>query len=301
MASLKNCVFALGFFDALHIGHMYVLERAKKIADKFNTTVKVLTFGDDFLQKIYKDSEEIYLLDERRFLLKKFGISDVVVLPTDDTFLNSSPKEFLDYLRSLNPLAIVAGSDYSFGKNASGKIQDIIDYFTPFGVTIQICDIVKEKGVKVSSTNIRTLLMNGDISNANRFLSCPFFYSGVVKQGLQNGHKFGFPTVNIDIPKNKVSIKSGVYVTLLEINGNMYPAVTNVGSHPTFDFYGTNIETHALKAIEDEYGESIRVYFIKFIRDIKKFSNGEELSQQIEKDKEFAEKVIKDDKIWRGW
>ena len=145
-----------------------------------------------------------------------------------------------------------------------------------------------DNGEKISSSKIRSLLLDGDIELANKYLGQPYFIDGEVVHGMKRGRNIGFATANLTYPSDKLKIKSGVYYTKVFINGVWLKAVTNVGDRPTFDEKDYNIESHILFYKDDLYGKKITISFLQRIRDIQKFTAKEELAERISLDVEFA-------------
>ena len=286
-------VIALGFFDSIHIGHRLLIERGKELAEKKEADFALATFGDSFLSALGRREEEIFLLDERKEILTGLGVNDVIILPSDRIFLSSGKTEFLEYLSSLNPCALICGRDYRFGNKAEGSARDLEIFFGEKGVEVQVLDLLCVNGYKVSSRDIRTHLKNGDAEAAAKLLGQRFFYEGIVKKGRKDGQKMGFPTVNLDIAPEKIKIKSGVYVSVTVADGEEYLSVTNVGTHPTFNDGSFNSETYIIGNPGELYGKKIRVEFICYIREIRKFNDKNELADRIRQDVEYAKEVIK--------
>ena len=155
------------------------------------------------------------------------------------------------------------------------------------GVKVEILPLFEMNGEKVSSTRIRALLNDHQIKEANELLGYDFFYQGRVIHGKENGRKISFPTANIDLENKKFRLSNGVYKTRTILNGTSYPSMTNIGNHPTIDpLRSAIIETHIFSLDDDLYGNDIKVEFLSFIREQKKFSSLLELKEQLNKDKE---------------
>lgn len=284
-------VIALGFFDSIHIGHRLLIERGRGIAEKANAEFALATFGDDFLTALGRKEEEIFLLNERKEILEGLGVKEIIILPTDKNFLSCGKTDFLKYLSSFNPCAFICGKDYRFADKAEGTAQDLKEYFSPEGIETEILDLLCVNGEKVSSRDIRRYLNEGKSEEAAKFLGQRFFYEGTVKPGRKDGQKMGFPTVNIDIAPEKIKIKSGVYVTVTVAEGKRYLSVTNVGTHPTFNDGVFNVETYVIGTPGELYGRKIKVEFCRYIREIQKFNDKNELAERIRRDVEIAKEV----------
>lgn len=288
-------ILVLGFFDSLHKGHRFLFEQAKRFVGD-EKEIYITTFDDGFLHAVGRNDDEIYLLAERKEILKKIGRFNIIVFPSQNEFILKTKEQFCSFLLKLNPTHIIMGSDYRFGKNAEGDTEFLRDFFNNKGVNVVICDFLTDHGEKISTRTIKKLLLGGDIVKANELLVDPFFYEGNVVKGRQDGRKMGIPTLNISIPFGKIKIKSGVYVTRTEIGDKKFLSVTNVGIHPTFGDFSFNVETHLIvnEEITIQYDEKIRVYFYQFIREIVNFRTKDDLIKQIENDKKFAKEVLHD-------
>ena len=278
-------VLALGFFDCIHIGHRFLLENGKLVAEKRGDPFVVTTFDDNFLALVQRPIEEIFLLSERKGILRDLGIDNVLVFPTDRSFFQMEKEDFCRYIEKIDISAIICGTDYRYARNAEGDIEFLREYFLPKGIEVIACDLVRENGEKVSTKTIKETLKRGEIEQANALLTCPFYYEGMVREGRKDGGKMGIPTLNIDVPNGKIKVKSGVYVTKTVIDGTSFLSVTNVGQHPTFCDEKFNIETHIIgKDVGDVYGKKVRIFFGKYIREIISFPDKTKLIEQITKD-----------------
>lgn len=282
----KNAVVALGYFDGAHKGHSAVFFSAKAQAERLSAIPVVFTFDGNLRGKLSGD-KCIFTASERADILKDKGFGEILFAPLSDSFLSLSPAEFLDFLNSkYRVLAYVCGEDYSFGKNGEGDVRTLTDYAESHGQKITVCPPVLFNGEKVSATLIKKFLSRGDVSDANELLSFDYFITGVVKPDRKIGRTLGFPTVNIDVDKEKSELKNGVYSGYAFIGGVKYAAVINYGNRPTYNLADKLVEAHLIGFSGCIYGEKIRIYFTRFLRDIKKFDGAEELKNQLKKDVE---------------
>ncbi|MBR1747533.1 MAG: riboflavin biosynthesis protein RibF [Clostridia bacterium] len=289
--SRQGSVLVLGYFAAVHIGHRYLIERAKHISAEIGSSVTVVTFDDGIYAALGRDFREIYVLRERMSILRELGVS-VDVLPVDRAFLSQSPEQFLSVLSEKKPIAIVVGQDYRFGKGAVGDAALLKSYFEKTGVEVEVCDLLSVGGKKISSTLIGELLASGDIHAANAILGSPFFISGTVVKGFENGKKLQFPTANLSFDMDKFIPRSGVYASYAYVDGVRYKSMTNIGSHPTFGYYEVNAETNIFDLSEDLYGRFLKVELIDYLRPVLTFSDPASLSNQLYLDKKKALEVL---------
>lgn len=285
MVTMKNNVLALGFFDSVHIGHRFLINTALSYAKKNNSKLIVVTFDDNFLSQLRRDAKEIYLFEEKKEILLSLGVDKVISLPANKECLSLSKDQFLDYLYdAFCPKAVFFGSDYHFGKNAEGDKDCINKYFVSKAIEAITVDLLEIDSKKVASSDIRNLLMLGNIKEANKFLGEPYFISGIVEHGFAVGKKLNFPTANISFNEKKLVPKNGVYAVKAVFDGKSYLGLTNIGGRPTFNNETVKAETYVLDFDGDLYGKTIKIYLLEFIRDIIKFDSENELKAQITKD-----------------
>ncbi|MBE5743371.1 MAG: riboflavin biosynthesis protein RibF [Clostridiales bacterium] len=278
--SSNNLILALGYFDALHKGHTAVLEKTVQTAKGLSLTPAVLIFRGG------KSKTDLFTLEERIKKIETIGVELVIVKSLDSEFMGKTKQEFLYELSSLYKLEkVVSGSDFTFGKNASGNVQTLNDFF---GIDRVITlNLVGDGNNKISTSEIKKMLSKGDIKLANESLGSPYFISETVVKGKELGQKLGFPTANIILTDDKFKILPAVYKTKVVIEGREYFAITNFGSQPTVSGDNLVVETHILGFNGNLYGKELTVYFLDKIRDIKKFNSIDELKAQLELDKEY--------------
>lgn len=285
----QTLAIGLGFFDCLHIGHIKLIGECKRLANKYKCNSAVFTFANNPFEVLDKNTKQILNFDERLFKLNELRVDYCLRASFDKEFSSLEPLEFLQGLvegKQVN--AIVVGEDYTFGKYGKGNVALLEEWCKKHNIELSIVEFEKDKGIKISSTTIRQLLIDGDLQKANIYLGEPYFVIGEVSMGRKEGKNIGFATANLVCEPSKLKIKAGVYYTRVLVDGVWYKAVTNVGEHPTFDDYNFNIESHILYYSNQLYGKKIVVRFLKYIRDIKKFSSKEELAKQISEDIKFA-------------
>jgi riboflavin kinase/FMN adenylyltransferase len=287
---------ALGSFDGLHKGHMKLVKEAKKMAKENNGKSMVFTFKDHPLNVINKEIAPKILLDNpsKAKILEKNGVDIVNFIDFDKECMELSPEDFIKkMLYYYNADGFVVGFNYRFGYKNLGDIELLNKMSQEFNFNLNVVSPVKYLNEVISSSKIRHILIDdGNVDKAKKMLGRNYFLKGNVVRGKQLGRKLGFPTVNLNYNTKYVLPRGGVYYTLIEYKNKLYKGITNVGYNPTVEDKKLNIETHILDFHEDIYGEDIIIYFSKRIRDEKKFSSLEELKQQLEKDKIFAERQI---------
>jgi riboflavin kinase/FMN adenylyltransferase len=284
----KEYVLALGYFDCVHIGHRQIIKETLAIArSKADSYPAVLTFDDKFLQAVGRDEKMIYTLEERTIVLNSLGIFDLLVLSSSKNIIQREPVSFLEYLFYKYKIsAVVCGSDYKFGKNRKGDVQLLQIFCKQHNVNFKIMETILHNDQKVSSSDIRKLLVEGAIPKANILLSLPYFISGKVVHGNEIGRLIGFPTANICTPKEKLLPAFGVYSGYVIIDKKRFLVAINIGEKPTFSIMhqAPTVEAHILSFSRDIYDCFLVIYIVKKIRDIIKFESVQELTQQLKTD-----------------
>lgn len=314
----ESTIVLLGYFDGMHIGHQKLLQKAREVAMQNAYKIAIMTFLGN------KEKEVIYTYKERLYSFEKLGIDYCIVANFDTAFKNQTGREFIEHLTKICPLkAVVCGSDFTFGKGAVEGIEDLKKICFHFKLqtyiekvytnvddlqtssTASILPHIKsrenlplksdekysglenissQEKEKVSTTTIKKLLQEGAIQQVEQLLGSPYFILGEVVLGNQIGRTIDFPTANIKLDSHKVILKNGVYAVQVCYAGKQYKGIANLGRKPTVDGNQQLLEVHIFDFEKEIYGQEIVVYFLKFIREIKKFNGLQELKNQIKKD-----------------
>ena len=291
--SMKERAIAFGFFDGVHIGHSALLEKTKTRASEIGATPAVLSF-DVHPDKLVFNSD-IQLIGDAKsreeIIHRCFGIDDVIFIHFNTHVMNMPWEQFADnILNELHVKWIVVGHDFTFGQKGEGTAEKLKEYCEARGVGCDIIPAVKLDGQIVSSTIIRKMISEGDMESAAKYLGHPHCLSDFVHSGYHIGRTINAPTINMFFPPEVIVPKHGVYATKVVLpDGEEYPSVTNIGIRPTFsDDEKVSVESHLLDYNGDLYGKPVRVDFYKFLREEVKFSDFDELSEQIRTDAETA-------------
>ena len=279
-------VVAFGFFDAIHIGHQAVIEKAIELAEQYGVPSSVFTFENNIYPLIGIDKEPIYSFSERLHFIEKTGVKNVFYMNADEDFLSMSPDRFLDYLSEhLSIVGISCGSDYTFGKDGLGTPLDLIDRFggifsvLPKWMTEVPPDSFSEV---ISSEAVKHHLSKGNLGAVRAHLNRHFSIIRPVLEGRKDGSRIGFPTINQSL--GTLPLKRGVYFTNVVLRGARFPSLTNVGAHPTFGDRGENLETFILDFYGDLYDRVVEVEFLDYHREIKRFDSEASLIKAIDED-----------------
>lgn len=280
--SKTKTVLALGNFDGVHLGHIHLLNEAKKCAKKNGYSFGVYTFSDS--PKLRNASHSLLTdLQTRLSYIDCKAEPDFVYLEKFDDVRDFSPFEFVEYIISkFNAEVCFCGENFSFGAGASGNCNDLVSLMKTCGRSAVAVPVLEYDGEAVSSTRIRKLLKEGRAEEAEKLLQKPYCFSSKVVHGAHLGHKLGFPTINQIIPSELVAPKYGVYATVAIIDGKEYCGVTNFGIKPTVSSDNTPVaETYVIDYDGDAYGKYVTLCFCKMLRGEKKFSSLDELKKNI--------------------
>lgn len=284
-----NTGVGLGNFDGLHIGHMALINTLIRECRLNGLNSIVYTFTkhpENILRK--KLITPLLLTEEKKIaLLNEISLDYLYFDTFNEEFSRLSPEEFvIDVL--INKLHIklaVVGYDYRFGYKGQGEIPLLKELGKKYGFRVVVIPAIKCDNKIISSTKIRECIINGELETSYELLGRNYSITAEVVSGRRVGNTIGFPTANIHPERFLVLPANGVYITKTLLDGQLYNSMTNVGYNPTFeDVKEKTVETHIIDFNEDIYGKKIEVFFLKKIRDEKKFESVECLKQQIAKD-----------------
>ena len=281
-------VVATGFFDGVHIGHRMVVETLVSEARKRGEESLVLTFWPHPRIVLAQDAMGLRLLNtpaEKMSLLKDLGVDRVVQLEFTREFSRMGTEQYLREIvkERFGGSAILLGYDNRIGHDSLTPAQTA-DIASSLGLDVIRAEKVSAVGIAVSSTKIRTALNAGDVETASSYLCYDYSLSGTVVHGKKLGRTIGFPPANMEVDEPlKLVPATGVYLSRVEIEGKSYSGMTNVGDA---------IETHIFDFDEDIYGHSIKVSFIRHVRNEMTFGSLQELKTQLHIDEDNCKKLL---------
>lgn len=292
----EKTIYALGFFDGVHLGHQALLQDCKALADREGCKAGVVTFighPDTLVSGV--TPRLINTPEDRKKLLLQFHMDAVVELPFDQSLMQMPWRSFLEMLQeNYGAVGFVCGADFRFGDRGQGTAAVLQQYCWDSGLPCQVVPEQRLDGTVISSTHIRALLEQGQMEAAVRFLGHPHILTATVVSGRQLGRTIGIPTANLEVPEGIVGLRHGVYACKAEVLGKTLLAVTNVGIRPTVGGDSVTVEPWLLDFEGDLYGQKMTLQFFAFLREEKKFSSLEELKAEIQKNalqtKELLEK-----------
>ncbi len=298
--SARRPVITIGVFDGVHMGHDKLLNRLKEIAKQENGESVVVTLWPHprlVLSNDIKNLKLLNTLEEKKILLEKRKIDHLVIIPFNKETSRMTACEFTDEIlaKKLNVHYLLVGHDHQFGKGREGDYNDLKACSSKYNFKLERLEAEKKEGIKISSTKIRNVLLEGKIQQANNYLGYEFFIKGKVVGGHRIGNRLGFPTANVEIQDSyKLIPKDGVYAVRAVIEGHYHNGMLNIGYRPTFNKYGSRktIETHLFDFEDDIYNKDIIIHFVQRIREERGFENVDKLVEQLEKDKKAAKRIF---------
>jgi len=292
----ERVVYALGFFDGVHLGHASLLTACRRMADELGCKAGVVTFESHPDALVHGTAPGLIntLHDRNKLLRERYNMDTVISLPFDRAMMNTPWQDFFRMLLETYLAAgLVCGEDFRFGRKGEGNSEKLMDACREAGIPGVVVPQMKLDDIPVSSTHIRHLLEMGRMRDAVRFLGHPYILSGSVVHGHQLGRRLGMPTANLMLPKELVVPMFGVYATAAVVDGVRYPAVTNIGTRPTVAGIGITVETWLLDYNGDLYGREITLEFYQFLRPEQKFTTLEAMQQEILRNAEEAREILK--------
>lgn len=287
MGGQEKAVITIGVFDGVHLGHQLLIKKTIELARQKEAKSLALTF-DPLPEEFFRKEEGIVLTlpEEKKEILRRLGINYTLILNFNDAVASLSKEEFCNKLLLLNPVAIVVGEDFRFGKNAEGSVEDLKRAFSK-KAEVYVEKLLTIDGVVVKSSFIRELLRRGKTLEAQKFLGRRYFVKGEVVLGKGIGKALLFPTANIEVNKRKLLPESGVYSGFVEVDGKKYAAGIFVSGAARSD--KKIIEAHLLEFDGDLYGKELVVEFHEKVSEVMEFNRLEDLQRKIASD---IEKVV---------
>jgi len=286
---LHQSYLAIGTFDGVHIGHQAIIKEMTAAAHQHSASAIVLTFHPHPAVVLGKRTGAFYLThpSEKAAYLAELGVDVVITLPFDRQVASLTAFEFISKVKQhLGLRELWAGHDFALGRNREGDLPRLESLGHEFDYRLHIVDKISSQGNPISSSRIRTLLGEGEVEPASQLLGRPYHVEGIVIPGDGRGHTIGIPTANLDIWKEKLLPKSGVYVCKAVHQGREFPAVTNIGFRPTFENTSpeARVEAHILDMDQDLYRQKLELNFYTRLRDEMRFPNVQALIDQIHHD-----------------
>lgn len=292
--SPRLAAVAIGNFDGVHAGHRRLLRRVVEASREKSWRPSILTFDPHPTMVVAPDRAPKLLntIEERLEMARREGIELAVVLPFDKKFASLAPEEFVSdvLVKGIRAGAVFVGDNFRFGAKQTGDVHLLQELGQRLGFAVEIVPDVFVRGRMVSSSEVRKVLGEGNVSLACRLLERPYWVGGRIVPGHGIGSKQTVPTLNLETTA-EILPADGVYVTRttdLE-TGRYWPSITNIGIRPTFQGDARTIETFLLAPLEGPSPQSIHLEFLKRVREERKFDSAEALKTQILQDVKRAQ------------
>ena len=263
----------LGVFDGMHLGHQAISCQCDAL----------LTFYPHPALVLGKKSNLLYLttISEMRHF-----VPSTIQLEFNAYISQLSANDFLDQvvLNTLNPKKIVVGYDFKYGCQQQGNIVSLKEWGEQHNVDIVVVDPVMDNEKPIKSSLIRSYLDSGDLNQVVSLLGHPYLIEGHVIKGDGRGNTLGYPTANLEFSSQKFIPKNGVYRGFCQVNHQRYQAMIYIGTKPTFDQSSRGVEVFLRHFSDNLYNQSLQVFIQDKVRNEIKFTNSQELKNQIQTD-----------------
>ncbi|MBE6335913.1 MAG: bifunctional riboflavin kinase/FAD synthetase [Lentimicrobiaceae bacterium] len=296
---VSNAIVTIGTFDGVHLGHQAILKDMVKTAKEIGGETVVITFYPHPRQVLNIDSANLRFIttqEEKIKHLDDLGIDNLIIVNFTKEFSRISSESFIrDYvIDKIAPVKIVIGYDHHFGKNRMGDFNLLYDLGNMYRFKVQRIPAQDVENIAVSSTKIRHSLQQGNVEHANQLLGYQFAYIGKVVGGKKIGREIGFPTANLEVNKEFRLIETpGVYATYIDFDGKSYKSMTYIGTKPTINNDRVeSIEVHVFDFEGNLYDKTVKIRFVKRIRDERIFENLEVMRRQLEIDEKDIREIL---------
>jgi riboflavin kinase/FMN adenylyltransferase len=320
----KNAVITIGTFDGVHVGHRQIIAKMKEEAASLGGETVIITFHPHprkVVSSVFTGVRLINTLEEKLEILSTLDINHVVIVPFTDAFANQSAEDYIKnfLVDKFHPHTIIIGYDHRFGKERKGDYLLLEEKAPVYNYLIKEIPKHVLDAIAISSTKIREAVINGKIEVADKLLGYNFFFCGIVVHGDKLGRKLGYPTANLKIEnEEKIIPGNGIYAVYAELasdkwivdNGernklsldqpysllatshSLLKGMMSIGFRPTVDGKKRVIEVNLFNFDKEIYGQTLKVYVKKYLREEVKFNSLEDLVKQIDKDKEESLKIL---------
>ncbi|MCZ6775430.1 MAG: bifunctional riboflavin kinase/FAD synthetase [Ignavibacteria bacterium] len=296
-----NSVVTVGSFDGVHLAHREIIREVANRSRMREGRNVVITFDPHPMEVVASPRNSSGLLstiDERVALLSTLNIDVLYIIDFTYEFSRSSPVEFYQtyVVNGIGVSEVVVGYDHMFGRDRQAGVEGLVRIGQQFNFSVFAVHPYMVNGELVSSTEIRTALLEGNLEKAKKLLGYSYGMKGTVVSGDGRGKTIGYPTANIKpLSEKKIIPARGVYFVSVQLMGKQYFGMMNIGIRPTVtDERVQMCEVHILDFDNDIYGENVSISFLRRLRDEQKFASMHELAKQLDNDKEQSLKYIMD-------
>jgi riboflavin kinase/FMN adenylyltransferase len=289
-------VITIGSFDGVHRGHAHLIQTVIDHAREKKAASVVVTLNPHPRLVLRPDSplQLLSTLDERVELLAQQGLDYVVVFPFSLEQSKLRAREFVELLQNhLNIVELVCGPNFALGYKREGTIPVLQALGAEFGFSVSVVEPHQFQDGMISSTRVRDLVANGNVTVAAQLLGRFPMLRGIVVHGDHRGRELGFPTANLEVPDKKLIPANGIYAVRVRLGAEWYDGAASIGIRPTFGGGKRLVEIYILDFVRWIYGEELQVYFIERLRDEEKFDSIRALLDQMAQDVVNARAILK--------
>ena len=293
-----NSIILIGNFDGIHLGHQILFKRAREFKKIYKCKIGVVTFNPMPKMFFNKKLKNFKLMNfsQKVDQFKKQKVDFLINQKFTKSFSKVKAEVFITkYLnKKIKTKVLFVSNNFRFGNKREGDVNLLKSYENKCNYKLIIPAPLKKDNKIISSTEIRKLLSNGNLSKANKYLTRKWEIEGRVETGRRVGGKIGFATCNIDIG-NYIIAKPGVYSVKVKLDNikKKISGIANLGFRPTFNQNKILLEVNLFNFNKNIYNKKLAVEFIKFIRREKKFKSIKQLTNQIKKDIRVAKSSLK--------
>ena len=290
LADYKGCgrtAVTFGKFDGLHRGHQKLVTKVRELGEKENISSIVCAFDMTPLWKEKNIMPQLLMVGDERYEQVKDEVDYLIECPFTESFRQVSAEDFIEKIiyQLFHAKYIVVGTDFSFGCEKRGDVKMLAEYAEKYDYELIVIEKERYEDRIISSTYVKEVIKDGDVGLAQTLLGYPYAVEGIVEHGKQLGRTLGFPTLNVAWPQNKLVPPHGVYLCKIQIDGQKYTGIANIGIKPTvIDEKRLLIESFLFEYSGDAYGKKVKVELVEFRRPERKFAGIKELKEQIDRD-----------------
>ena len=291
LPEFTNSVITIGSYDGVHLGHQRILKRIQQLAEEINGTDIVITFHPHPREIVYPKDKELQIittLDEKLEYFRRYGVSNVVIVPFTIEFSHQSAQEYIEsfLVNRFHPKYVVIGYDHRFGLNRSGDVHLLQLYGRDHDFEVVQIEEEEIKHLTISSTRIRNALFENNIELTNELLGHPYMIKGKVVTGNRLGHHIGFPTANVKVTESKKQLpQDEIFAATAIVQGIEYKGMLYIGLRPSIESATEHrVEIYLFDFDKQIYEEEITIEIYKFIRGDRKFATMESLKSAMMED-----------------
>ncbi len=303
----KDSVISIGTFDGVHLAHQKIIREVIQRAKERNGQSVIVTFNPHPKEVVgikkrdngHEEPNQVELLtthDEKIELFAQLGVDVTFVVPFTYEFSRKPFREFyVDYIINGGGVSeVIEGYDHGFGRDREAGLAQLLALGREFGFSVVAEKQYSTNDELVSSSRIRSFLLDGEVIKANGLLGRRFSFSGTVIAGDGRGRALGFPTANIAVSDpRKILPGNGVYAVKVFMDGSSHAGLMSIGLLPTFyEHHARVCEVFIYDFTGDIYGRTVTVDCVQRIRGEKKFVSSEELIKEMNNDKRIGKNIL---------